>query len=313
MRTRYFLILVALVFLAACSTGSKDSDLEKEIYKGTTGVVVSFFGNNIGDEVFEGEQLNLPIKFENKGAYDVTNSKLVVAAEKGFMNFPGGSNIYQKSGIKLNGKNVFVTFDDFHIEELNLQVNKLSPLSEYHDSLVIVNFCYDYKNMAFTEVCIDTDPHNQRVSDKTCSQIDSIGLSGGQGGPVVINRIETRMLVFDNAIRPQFKIYISNTGKGTVISPNKIDSVCSQDSVGQQTYNSLKLTALDMSGYTLQNFECLPSELVLYRDEDFITCTLKSGISRDKQPYITPLKVELSYGYMDSAAKEIKINKILRV
>ena len=97
-----------------------------------------------------------------------------------------------------------------------------------------------------------------------------------------------------------------------MISPNRIDSVCSQGSIGQETYNSLRLTALDMSGFSMGSFECIPSELVLYNDEDFITCTLKTGISRDRQPYLTPLKVELSYGYMETASKEIKIKKILR-
>ncbi|AJF61516.1 hypothetical protein QT06_C0001G0676 [archaeon GW2011_AR15] len=309
---KYIAALILLAVITACTGGSGEADLEKDIYKGTTGVVLSFFENSLGDEVFENEQLNLPIKLENKGAYQVTNSKLVVATERGFIEFSNGNNIYQKSGIRLDGKSVFVTFDDFHIEELVMNVKELDPQSEYHDSFITVNFCYDYKTSAFAEVCIDTDPHGQRVSDKACSQINSISMSEGQGGPVVIERVETRMLVVDNFIKPQFKIYISNRGEGTVISPNRIDSVCSQGSIGQETYNSLRLTALDMSGFSMGSFECIPSELVLYNDEDFITCTLKTGISRDRQPYLTPLKVELSYGYMETASKEIKIKKILR-
>ena len=318
MKNKIIFSIILLICITSCTfTGKNDEDLdiEKNIYKGTRGVSMDFFENNFPDEIFENEELNLAIKIENKGAYDVKNAKILVSVEKEFMNFFNGDHVYEtlfQGRPFLQGKTYYSDFNDFHIEELRLKVKELDDLSEYHDSFILSTFCYDYKGIAIADVCIDTDPHDVKVTEKVCSEIDSISLSEGQGGPVIIDRIDTRMLVQGDTIKPQFKIYITNKGKGTVISSGKSDEVCNKESIGFDTYNTLKITELEFSNHNLNNFECLPSDLVLLNNEDFITCTYKgTDITKNSPTYLTPLKVAFEYGYTESISKEIKIRKIL--
>jgi hypothetical protein len=312
--------VVILLSLVGCSGGGKTTDLNKDIYKGTEGVLTSFYGN-IPLEVFEGETLSLAVKFDNKGAYEVKNAKFVVSLEKEYMGFSNGgyiyetlfSNVLSQKGKILEGKNSYTDYDDFHVEEIPIKVGQLDDFSEYHDTTILTSFCYDYYGIAVADVCIDTDPHNIKLNDKVCNEISSISLSSGQGGPLIIDRIETRMLVDNSVIKPQFKIFFRNVGSGTVITPGKYAQVCSSAPLGYDSYNTMKLTQLEFSSYNLNDFECLPQDLMLIRNEDFMTCTFRgNSIGRNIPTYLTPLKVEFAYGYKDTASKELKIKKIQR-
>jgi hypothetical protein len=146
--------------------------------------------------------------------------------------------------------------------------------------------------------------------------VSDIDLSNGQGGPVVITKIESRMMVDENSIRPQFRIYISNAGQGNVIRYGTKDAVCSNSGLVQGAYNTVDLINIDIgySNFHIGDFECNPLSLVLQKNEDYITCTMKAGkISKNTGvSYLTPMKVEFKYGYIESASKQIKIKKILK-
>lgn len=315
MRKKILVLILLLIVSCTNTNKGQDLDIEKNIYKGTQGVVLDFFDDRFPDEIFENELLSLAIRIENKGAYQVKNAKLLVSVEKEFMEFKQDDHIYEKtlSGNPfLEGKTYFSDFNDFHIEEITINVKELDDLSEYHDAFILTNFCYDFKGIAIADVCIDTDPHSIKVTDKVCSEISSISLSEGQGGPLIIERVETRMIVENNNIKPQFKLFFKNQGQGTVITPGKIDQICNKNSVGFDTYNTLKLTKLEFSNHNLGSFNCLPTELILYNNQDFMTCTYTgSDITKDLPAFLTPLKIEYEYGYSESNAKEIKIKKIL--
>lgn len=318
--SKKIILFIAILMIAGCTSGGKNTDLNKDIYKGTEGVVTTFYGN-MPQEVFEGETLSLALKFENKGSYEVKNAKYVVSLEKEYMRFSNNDYIYQtffsniisQKGKLLEGKSIYNDFDDFHIEEIPLKVGQLDDFSEYHDTTILTAFCYDYYGIAVADFCVDTDPHNLKQDDKACKEMPSLSTGGGQGGPVAIDRIETRMLVDNNVIRPQFKIYFRNLGQGTVITPGKYNEVCSSLPVGFDSYNTLTLRQLEFSNYNLNNFECLPKDLMLINNEDSMTCTFKgNSITRNTPAYMTPLKIEFAYGYKETASKEIKIKKILR-
>jgi hypothetical protein len=322
-KVKKFLFLFVLLFLASCTPSSQTPvKLEKDLYKGTEGVVMDLFEDKLPSEVYQGEILNYIVKLTNKGPYPVSNAKLLVSLEKGYMNFnkqTSSSNFHIKviSNINMEGKSLFNTLDDFDIREESIKVGNIDGQSEYHDSVITTNLCYDYKGIAFADVCIDTDPYSTKPGQKPCTVKDSISLSEGQGGPVSINQIETRMLV-DNYggkeyIRPQFIIHIGNQGSGFVIKPGTVDEVCSENALNDKIYNSVIINDIKFSGYTKKDFECFPEELVLMQDQDKITCILKTGaILKESTSYTTPLEIDISYGYMFSQSKEIKIKKVLR-
>jgi hypothetical protein len=132
---------------------------------------------------------------------------------------------------------------------------------------------------------------------------------------VTIERIEPKMLIHDNVIRPQFKIYFQNKGRGTVIQKNSVLQVCSSDSLDITTYNTLTLSEVEISGKKLSagQIECVPRNLQLKNEQDFVTCTVieSQGIPRSMMSYMTPLKIEIDYGYTFAITKEISIKKLL--
>jgi uncharacterized repeat protein (TIGR01451 family) len=319
---KIFLLLLFLIIAGCTPTGTNQVKLEKDLYKGTEGVTLDLFDDKLPSEVYQGETLNYIVKATNKGPYPVNNAKLVISLEKGYMSFinpmsPSNTHIKVISNIDLEGKTLFNTLDDFEVREESIKSLPLDGQSEYHDSLITTNFCYDYKGIAVADVCIDTDPYSIRPGQKVCTVKDSISLSEGQGGPVLISQIDTRMLV-DNFngkdyIRPQFILHIINQGQGFVIKPGTTDKVCSENALQSDVYNSVIINNIKFSSYTKKDFDCFPEELVLMEDQDKITCILKTGaIAKESASYTTPLEVEISYGYMFSQSKEIKIKKVLR-
>ena len=310
------IFLVLILLISSCnSNNNNDAELEKDLYKGTQGVVLEYFENNFPGEIFEGEKLEYAVKLTNKGPYRAHNMILLVSLEKSYMAF--GSTLGALDNIKienvnpLDGKTIFNPLDDFDVIELPMIAKQLDELSEYHDTFVLTTLCYDYKGIAIADVCIDPDPYDTSAREKECNVKESISLSGGQGGPVVIDRIETRMMVDDDStVKPQFKIYVANHGQGTVLKQGMTRLVCNKESLNTEAYNIVRISKIQFSNFRKEHFDCIPEDLVLRNEQDFITCTLNPSVN-EKYAYQTPLTIEIEYGYTESSSKEIKIKKIL--
>jgi hypothetical protein len=312
---RMLTAMMLVIFVAGCTIGGDSkTDLEKDLYKGTQGVVLTFF--DTPRSLFEGELLDYNIRIENKGPYKMTNARLVTSVEKGYAEFSDGNNVHVLDSIKLEGKTVYEPYDDFIITTIPIRFKELDGQSETHDSFIFTTFCYDYQGMLFADVCIDTDPYGLIKQGKACTTNSAISLGDGQGGPVAITKIESKMMLDDDVIRPQFKIFLNNRGRGSVIQHGSVDMVCNKEPLSRETYNTLGLEEIELSGRTLSSgaIECIPNTLVLKNEEDSLTCTVKKefGFPKSAPSFMTPLNVRISYGYTESTSKEISINKILK-
>ncbi len=309
MRTKIILLIILLFIIAGCDSGNEQ--ISRDLYQGTQGVMIDVF--DLPREVNENENIPLVVKVENKGPYE-SSGYLVVSTEGDYMGVKGYDN-HVSVAFQLKGKTIMNDIDDFEIFNIPLYAKNLDPLSEVHDTYLTMYTCYGYKGLAYADVCVDPDPYDVGDAEKACKVQTSISLSEGQGGPVVIDRIEPKMLIEGDIIRPQFKIYIQNRGRGTVIQKNSLAQVCSKDSLDVTTYNTLSLSEVEISGRKLSagQIECIPRVLQLKKEQDFVTCTINSGsgISRNMLAYESPLKIQIDYGYTESITKEISIKKIL--
>ncbi|MEM2139063.1 MAG: hypothetical protein QXM96_02835 [Candidatus Woesearchaeota archaeon] len=299
-----------MIVFTSCSTTNSKS-FKKTLYTGTEGIVLNVY-SNLPESVYEGEQVNYILKVINKGPYEVKNAKVLLTLEKGYLEFSDGSNINEINNVNLEGKTLSNNFDDFFVVEKTIKTKKIDAQSEYQETNILTSFCYDYGGILINDVCIDTDPYNSKSTKKTCSS-GNLEFKEGQGGPLKISLIETKILTDDNYIKPQFKINFENVGNGIVIKKGSIDKVCNKDSLAEDVYNVINLKEISFSKFTKKDFECYPDELKLKQDQDSITCTLKSGLLTKNQPsFLTPLRVEIEYGYFITDSKNIKIKKILK-
>jgi len=312
----FILIILLSIFLFGCTstTPAKNIKLEKDLYKGTSGVLMDIYQDKIPSEVYEGETFDIVVKVDNKGPYKVDNADLLISLDKGFMSFRSGG--YIKSGaLTLEGKTVFNEFDDFRIVSESVTSGQIDPLKESQNTLMLTTLCYDYKGIAVGDVCVDTDPYNTGTMKKIC-EVTPLSLSDGQGGPLSISDIEVRMLIDQPGgqtyIRPQLKIHFLHQGTGTIMKAGNTNIACSGKPFPNGIQSRAAIIDLKLSQYGLSDFECFPNEIILIGNEDTITCTLKSGrINKNRGTFKSPLTITYAYGYVSSLSKEIKIKKLL--
>lgn len=308
-KNKIFLFSIFLLFfLLSCQN---PSNVQRNLYTGTEGVIFNIY-SNLPESVYENEDFNYIVKVINKGPYEVKNAKFLLTLEKGYIAFKDGNHINEISNINLEGKTLSNNFDDFIVIEKTIKAKKIDSQSEYQETNILTSFCYDYGGILINDVCIDTDPHNFKSTKKPCVS-GNIEIKDGQGGPLKISLVESKMMTENNYIRPQFKINFENVGKGIVIKKGSYDKVCNKDPLTEDVYNIINLKDISFSKFTKKDFECYPEELKLKNEKYSITCTLKYGLLSKEQPsYTTPLRIEIEYGYFITDSKNIKIKKILK-
>jgi len=219
---------------------------------------------------------------------------------------------------EINGKSIFNPNGDQDLKTINAQTKKIGAQSETQPSTILATACYPYETILGTSVCIDTDIYGQRRGKKVC-KITDLNFGEGQGAPVAITKVETRMLPEDkNKVKPHFLIHIENKGNGEVVELSKVEQACTNVRLDYKAFNTITIKA-SLSGKPL---DCRigknkpePAVIRLRDKENLVRCILEGpseeliDISRDA--YIAPLRIELDYGYTFTISKDIIIEKIL--
>ena len=306
----YFFVFLIVIFSISCKR--EDEISRQNRYSGTRGLDIRFMDQSIPDRLFENDNFELILKLTNFGASPITTGESVLKLylEGDYMEFSDNTNVHTEN-IELAGKERFTSRDDFVVKQYSVDVKQLDEQSQTQDVEIFAIACFNYKTKAYADVCIDTDIYNTKPIEKACSAAP-VDLSGGQGAPVAVTKVESRMLTSENDIHPQFKIYISNAGLGSVIEHNSYSTICSQNTPDRENYNTVELSQLGFSQYTISDFDCSPGNKVvkLEHGQDYILCTLNQGISKSIVSYETPLYIELSYGYTVKDTLKVNINKL---
>lgn len=318
MQVRQIFIAIFLVFLVSCQLqgprGAKGTQGPQKVNfrTGTDGLVLSFPQGTF-DRLFEGDiDVNLLVEIQNKGSYPQPDDDPLF----GYI-WVGGfdPNILQlipeipkldsktlegKSPINLEGGRSAVLFRG--------EVFPLPSGTASYKAPIVVTATYLYKTTTSPIVCIDPNPRTANIREKVCdiSKYGNIAVSGGQGAPIVVSKVEEE--VTSKTII--FRIEIQNSGKGLVIHP---DDIAKNPNLGYDWRNLNKVVIEDISvgGIRLGGADCRPSvgDIVqLINNKGFIVCRLKTANIKN-EVYTTPLNIELSYVYSSSVRKEIEIIK----
>ncbi len=171
---------------------------------------------------------------------------------------------------------------------------------------ILVTACFDYVTHATTMVCVDPKP-NTNVK-KVCKP-GITTLSGGQGAPVAITKIEqqagSRKTVFTISIKHHRK----TTGDDVFdyYSLYKCDPESGQI-VKSTDKNVVYVGKITLSGIPLQ---CTPDNRIRLdaQGNGIISCTAYFDGAAETA-YMSPMEIELWYGYSKSIQKTITIKRI---
>jgi len=306
--------IVFLLVLAGCKGGSSKgtSITDIDVRKGTDGLIIEFIKNAPPDKVFEDEVFPLAVRLKNEGASNIELGFLVFGFEKAYIDVEEENearydfSIDGKSIINLKGDEEFIT--------VNTQAKQVGAQSETHPSTILATACYPYKTILGTSACVDTDILGL-IKDKLCDVNKPLEFSNGQGAPVAVTRIETRMLphLDQDKILPHFIIYVENKGNGEVINLDKVDTACTSEPLDYTDFNRIRITAKLADKELNCNIgdEVDVVELRLREKKDKVRCIFEEGIEINQDVFTTTLEVELEYGYTFTKSKDITIEKSL--
>jgi len=312
MRKIILIVLIFLLFFSfGCSPETGETDVDYR--KGTQGIVMNFMTDMPPATMYDNMPIDLVVEVRNKGAYPQPNPitgwaiNVISQTTKGIgtLYLSGFDNTLimgmpkQMSILDLEGKNPYNPEGGYDVVSFKGNIiNFDSRNIDSYNANFLVTSCYNYETIASQTVCVDPEPYSTKEKTKVCIIPPSYSLSGGQGAPVAVTKIEETVL--SNKI--QFKIYIKNFGDGKIIDKNRLNIDCPY---------SLDYTNLDkvyvsgrVSGYSLS---CKPrNPITLTKGGGSVICTIPKPVV-SKSAYTTPLQVKLEYGYSSSIQKSVEI------
>jgi len=320
-------VVVSLVLIAGCSGGKKEDErpiTDVDIRKGEDGLEMGFLSNAPPGNVFEDSPFPIAVELRNTGACHINSETgecttekkgiIVFGFEEAYVAAETSGKEWQEFGI--NGKSIFNPKGDVEFITIDAQTKKISAQSETHPSTIFATACYPYKTIFGSSVCIDPDIYGMGKGQKACD-IKEMAFPQGQGAPVAVTKIETRMLPENDEtiVKPHFFIFIENKGNGEVVNLSKVEKACTNEPLEYTDFNSMQIN-VTLSGKLL---DCSVDtggakiETIRLRDKkDLVRCTLEEGIDLGRDAYTAPLRIELQYGYTFTISKDIIIEKILK-
>ena len=328
------IVLTLIIFILGCS-GQTQKTKEIDVRVGLIGLTMEFLKNTPPQRIFEGDKFPVVIKVKNAGAAYIKDKQgvLSLAFEKDYTKsvellqsgnvqpFPE-SNIKNTAVFDLEGRTKINQKGGEEVISYNLVSGRVDPQSEFHSSTVIATLCYPYETILDSTVCIDTDISNLRPGKKVC-KLQDLAFANGQGAPVAISKIEVQMLPSQDSgkITPQFLIYVENKGTGIVIKNDAVKEFCTQGKVSSDKFNTITVKAFFPGTGLGEELDCEPKEkgnkekqgyVKLKDKKDIIRCAFKEGIQNNQDPFLKPLRIDMTYGYTQSISASYLTQKTAR-
>jgi hypothetical protein len=322
-----FLIITAIILISlayGCKPRTPSVEPEKgapeEIYKGYTGLEMSFMKNLPPDKLYDTVPLDIILELKNTGVYDLTGRcELYLHGYDeniitGLLKTESCGELEPKTQYNPEGGRDTQQFYTTNIY-LPQEIDSLPQT-------FVVTACYRYQTIANPVVCIDPHLFEPFPIERAC-QVKDVTLSGGQGAPVSVDKVEVEMMKG----KVLFRISISNRGaattKTTVFGSRKVEQTGRRGTVLSTytsviddcpfhlDYNDFNIVDywVDMTGGSL--LKCSPEidgdyKIRLVDGKGTIYCYFNIY---GESAYTTPLNIQLDYNYMESISKQVEIIK----
>ena len=329
-------IAIIILFVAGCGTGAQTKK-EPDFRVGFDGLKTEFLKNTPPQKGFEDSAFPVIIKVKNSGAYSLRAEEkaiLSLGVERDYTKkvqlLSGKAQLPEQAGnaasLNLEGKSS-ISLGEEQVISYNIVAGRIDPQSEIHPSAAIATLCYPYKTVLDTAACIDTDVSGIKPGKKVC-QMQDLVFNGGQGAPVAVTKIEVNMLPsqikegIQPKIVPQFLIFVENKGQGIVIKKEEVPNFCTKSDTIHANFNVVYVKVC-LSNFCTDNggMKCQleakqnsneRGHIKLKDKKDVIRCAKDDGLESAQDAYLSPLKIELDYGYTQSISAVYSIHKTAR-
>ncbi len=344
----YPIALALIILLAGCSlksgSGSKQAK-EVDVRVGFSGLAMEFVKNTPPQRVFEStgayeSVFPVIIRVKNIGAFSLDKDNKAVLSLGVEKDYTKSLQLLENERVKkpegegssgniavfnLEGKSRINTKGGEEAISYNVVAGKLDPQSEAHSSTVTATLCYPYETVLSAAACIDGDIGNVLPNKKVC-QVQDLVFGSGQGSPVAVTKVEVQMLPTQQSqqdpksanVKPQFLILIENKGGGTVIEEDAVNDFCKESKIGYKDLNIVYVSAslgneeLDCTPKSKDEKDASYAAIKLKDKKELARCALKEGVQAQSGAYLSPLSIELSYGYSQSISANYFIEKVAR-
>jgi len=288
------IFVIALLFLVACSMTTTTTNIRT----GTDGLKVNVL-KTLPNEIMENQNFQIDLELENNGASDITNAMILASGYDTDLLYLQQNII---KGINLKGKSIYTPYGEKTLKSFSAETKKISPQIQKDDTKVILNYCYQYSTIATADVCINPNIYSTSALKEVCKP-KTISLSN-QGAPVAVKRIEQNFFLNGQEVIAEFKIYISNVNKGEVMAKDSYSKGCEGTSLKYEDVG-----VIDAEVYlSNKKIECTKQLKMKSSEDNFIICRVP--INKEEGTYLTPMMINLTYGYISKEEIILKIKKM---
>ncbi len=225
------LLSLILLSVASCGSSGGGGDMEYIDYdfkSGYSGLEISLENNFPPDEIYDNSNLNLVVKLENKGAYDLSDGTIqVLGFDSSYVELYNLEGIeFPSEGYYLEGKSIDTPEGEVERASFYGYVKEIKEGAEKQLVKYYLKATYDYTNELVEDVCVDLSTYD--VYDSGC-ELDEKKRLSGQGGPLAVTEIETYTNPTDNEMT--FYITVQNKGDGTAEEVTLLQSKLGNDNL----------------------------------------------------------------------------------
>jgi hypothetical protein len=303
------ILVISVLFLSGCKQETGTGTLQKDPFiGGTAGLLISFQKDAPPAEVFDSKNypFDVEVKLKNEGETEVKKENVFVKlkgvdpAEFGlspsdFTKSPSEDLTATKKdaqGTVIEGATTYVTFSNFNYQ------GKVVGNTQFP---IWAEACYVYGTTAQAELCVKENLLS--MDDKIC-KVNEKKKIFNSGAPVQISEFEESARG-KNTLAFTFKI--EHTVKGNVYTKGtKCDSTSRVNENKVWINVDTGIPGTDCPG--LSEGTGTSGYVILYEGERIIRCSQPVSTTTD---YMKPIKIELTYDYLDDISTNVIVKPVV--